>query len=207
MALNTYALLQTSIADQLNRTDLTAEIKDAILLTEKRLNRVLKYPKLEKRATATLNAEFEAVPSDMLEMVSIKLKTNPESTVEQVSYDQLHELVPSTSTGKPRYFARQGKELTFRPIPDATGYTAELIYQAEIAELSDSNTTNDVLTDFPDLYLYGSLIHMEAHVKNDERIALWTTLFNEALLEAQKNSQASKYGGGLLRMKPGFAVT
>ena len=80
MALNTYALLQTSIADQLNRTDLTAEIKDAILLTEKRLNRVLKYPKLEKRATATLNAEFEAVPSDMLEMVSIKLKTNHSRT-------------------------------------------------------------------------------------------------------------------------------
>ena len=54
MALNTYALLQTSIADQLNRTDLTAEIKDAILLTEKRLNRVLKYTKLEKQLSLTL---------------------------------------------------------------------------------------------------------------------------------------------------------
>ena len=42
MALTTYALLKTTIANYLNRTDLTSYLGDFITLTESRLNRELR---------------------------------------------------------------------------------------------------------------------------------------------------------------------
>ena len=49
MALTTFSELQTSIANYLNRTDLTAPIKDFITLTESKLNRVLRLRAMQKR--------------------------------------------------------------------------------------------------------------------------------------------------------------
>jgi hypothetical protein len=42
MSLTTYSELQSSIADWLNRTDLTSQIKDFITIAESRLDRELK---------------------------------------------------------------------------------------------------------------------------------------------------------------------
>ena len=53
MALTTYALLKTTIANYLNRTDLTSYLGDFITLTESRLNRELRVREMVNTDTST----------------------------------------------------------------------------------------------------------------------------------------------------------
>jgi hypothetical protein len=81
-----------------------------------------------------------------------------------------------SAAGKPQYYTVVGSQLEFIPTPD-TQYEGELTYYAKIPALSDSNTSNWLLTYAPDLYLYGALIEAEPYLKNDERVGLWGELY------------------------------
>ena len=67
MSLTTYAGLQTTIADFLDRQDLTATIPTFIALAEARISRDLSHWKQEKRVDTTFNERYELVPNDMIE--------------------------------------------------------------------------------------------------------------------------------------------
>jgi hypothetical protein len=78
MALSTYAQLQTSIGDWLNRSDLTATIPDFISLAEAQIERTLRTRQMIVRANASFDSQYGAVPADFLETKSLKLtSTNP----------------------------------------------------------------------------------------------------------------------------------
>lgn len=64
MALTTYTELKTSIADWLNRTDLTSTIPDFISLAEAQIERQLRTRQMLTRTTLTIDAEFESTPTD-----------------------------------------------------------------------------------------------------------------------------------------------
>jgi hypothetical protein len=54
--------------------------------------------------------------------------------------------------------------------------------------------TNWCLQQWPDLYLYGSLMHTAPYLKDDPRLAVWENLFEKALAEA-KLSDSLSYDG------------
>ena len=69
MALVNYSDLKTSVADWLNRTDLTSTIPDFITLAEAGFNKEIRNRKMIKRATATIDSQYSAVPADWLQTV------------------------------------------------------------------------------------------------------------------------------------------
>ena len=72
-----------------------------------------------------------------------------------------------------------GNEIEFDKSPD-TSYNGEIVfYKAETA-LSDSNTSNNILTADPAAYLYGALIASAPFLTDDRRIALWKALYDES---------------------------
>ena len=73
MTLATYSDLKTSVANYLNRDDLTSVIPDFISLTENRMNRDLRVRANMKRAntTTTAGTAFYNLPSDMIELRNI----------------------------------------------------------------------------------------------------------------------------------------
>ena len=85
MALVNYSDLKTSIADWLNRSDLTATIPDFITLAESGFNKEIRNRKMIKRATATIDSQYSAVPSDWLQTVDFVIETNPVVTLEFLS--------------------------------------------------------------------------------------------------------------------------
>ena len=90
MALNTYSALRTSIADWLNRDDLTAVIPDFIALAEAQIERRIPIQKLVKRATATVDTAFFAVPSDFISAKSLILtSTSPAQPLVFISQDEM----------------------------------------------------------------------------------------------------------------------
>jgi hypothetical protein len=56
MAISTYSELQSSMADFLNRSDLTSVIPTFIALGEARMNRDIRHWQMENRASTTIDA-------------------------------------------------------------------------------------------------------------------------------------------------------
>ena len=69
MPITTYAELQSSIADFLDRDDLTSVIPTFISLAEADMNRQIRHWRQEKRANANIDTQYSAVPADFYEVI------------------------------------------------------------------------------------------------------------------------------------------
>lgn len=200
MALTTYAELKTSVGDWLNRTDLATAISDFVSLAEAQIERQLRTRQMIVRATASIGTEYSAVPADFLETKSLKLNTNPVTALQFDTVDALDTLSNTTylSSGKPLRFTIVGGQIRVLPIPDGE-YTAELVYYAKLAKLSNTNTTNWLLTQAPDVYLYGSLLQAAPYLQDDARISVWSSLYQAGLDQLQiADDRGSTSGGALM---------
>jgi hypothetical protein len=182
MALDTFSGLKTTIADYLNRDDLTSIIPSFISIAEAKFNRKLRVRQMIKRATATLDTAFFAFPADFLQAKEFQLNTNPITYLEFVTEKQgdLMRQDAIIAPGKPKYYTIVGTQLEVIATPD-DGYTGELTYYGKIPALSDSNTSNWLLAYAPDLYLYGALVEATPYLKDDERLGTWSTLYTNSL--------------------------
>jgi hypothetical protein len=182
MALDTFAGLKATIADYLNRDDLTNVIPSFITLAEAKFNRKLRVRQMVKRATATLDTQYFAFPSDFLQAKEFQLNTNPITYLQYVTQNQGDYGSSNNyiATGKPQFYTIIGTQIEVIPTPD-TGYTGELTYYGKITPLSDSNTSNWLLAYAPDLYLYGALLEATPYLKDDDRLAVWSNLYTNSL--------------------------
>lgn len=205
MSISTYSELKTAVANFLARTDLTDQIPNFIQLAEARLSRELETRDQEKRATATLTSgdEFIALPTDMREIREIKLNANPNVVLEYKSPTALDTTYTGAS-GKPLAYSIVGGELKVRPIPDDS-YTAEIIYIGSLSALSDTNTTNVMLTRHPDAYLSGSLVEAYTYLMDEQRASTYDAKFTRSIEEIRKDEQRSHYGTGALHISSIYA--
>jgi len=202
MALTTYSELKTSVADWLNRTDLTAVVPDFISLAEAQIERTLRTRQMIVRSQSDIDTEYSATPADFLETKSIKLITTPVTALQFESIDAMEILKGTTytATGKPRLFTIVGGQIRVLPVPDAA-YRAELIYYAKLSKLSDNNTTNWLLAQAPDVYLYGALMQASPYLKDDARITVWASLYQRGLDEIQVADDRGATSGGSILMR------
>ena len=182
MSISTYSDLQTSLATWLHRSDLTALIPDFIALAEAKLSGDLQARSMEVRTTLTTTAgnAYVTLPTDMLEMHRLTVKSDPVYVLSYRSPDELQQDYPYTTTGKPAVFAILGGEMQLAPIPDLA-YTLELTYKQKIPALSNSNTSNWLLAQWPNAYLYGALCAAQPYIANDQRLQTFQALYQEAV--------------------------
>lgn len=201
MPISTYAELKSAVADWLNRDDLTSVISSFIALAEADLNRTLRDYRMEKRSTATLEAQYSALPGDWVETIRLQL-TDGTSRLELVSDGALADLraMRSDATGKPTHYAHTAGGLELFPTPDAS-YEAELVYVAKVPTLSDTATTNWLLSAAPDVYLYGALVQSAPYLKDDARATVWAGLYQSAITNLNAASERSRYSGSGLRLR------
>lgn len=199
MAISTYAELKTSIANWLNRDDLTSVVADFISLAEADMDRAIRHWRMEKRVTASVTSQYTGLVGDYLETIRISIGGD---RVELLSQGEMQQWRTNSSdaVGKPRYYAVSDGQLELFPTPDGT-YTVEMLYFAQIPSLSDSNTSNWVLAHHPDAYLYGALIHAAPYLGDDQRTQTWASLYQNAIAAINKESSDAKYGGSGRRMK------
>lgn len=196
MALDTYTTLQASIADWLNRGDLTAVIPDYIRLVEAELGRILKGRPMTTSVAVTFDTSGTlALPADFVRARSLTLETDLYMwPVEVKPYEYVIQKRGQLVSGPPRYVAVVGDQMVFAPIADSdTEYTGTLIYDAGLTPLSASVSTNWVLEDHPDVYLYGALAQAAPYLKDDERIPVWESRYRTGLDQIRELAQASEY--------------
>lgn len=201
MSISNFTELKSSIADFLNRDDLTTTIPNFISLAEADLNRSLRHWRMEKRATANLDTQYTAFPNNFLEPIRLMLTGSEETRLEKITLSELMDKrAASNTTGTPKFYAVVDGSFEVYPVPDQT-YTLEMIYYEPIGALSDSNTTNWVITYHPDAYLYASLSHSAPYLAEDQRTAVWVELYKNAVNGINMEDQKTKSGGSGHRMR------
>lgn len=196
MALDgTFSGLKASIADLLNRTDLTAAIPDFITLAEAQMarrfvSRIKDGLPVPRRLVSTTSisisssAEYEDVPDDFQGPLTFEINTSPTTTeldyLDNANLQRWKTDQWLRASGAPKWYTVVGSQFQLFPVADQA-YTAQLIYIARIAALSDAAPTNWVLADYPDAYLYGAALASAPYLKDDGRAQMWGTLFSTAL--------------------------
>lgn len=201
MAITTYAELKSTIADWLNRDDLDAAISGFISLAEAQFNRSLRHRKMVTRADATVDTPYFAVPADWLENIRFQLNTNPITpllyvTPEQAAEEQLKYSTPN----QPLMFTMVGQQFQVIPAPN-TSYDAELLYYAKIPALSDASPTNWLLSESPDIYLYGALVQSAPYLKEDERLGTWAGLYQRFVDDMMLADERARIGSSKLKAR------
>lgn len=203
MSIATYSELQSAVADFLNRDDLASAVPTFIRLAEARFSRDLRHWRMETRSTAELDTQYSAIPADFLQPIRLQITDAPTSEVAPISTAQMLQLRGDRNdrVGRPTNYALTAGGIELYPTPDLT-YNASLVYYARIPALSASNTTNWLLNEAPDVYLYGALVHSAPYLKDDARIQIWEALLAQGINNLNTSSADAKYGGSGLVMKP-----
>jgi hypothetical protein len=202
MAITTYAELQTTIANFLDRSDLTSIIPTFIDLCEADMSRKIRHWRMEQRSTAELDTQYSALPADFLEPIRLSITGGSTYTLEMESQAQMsnRRMRNMDTGGRPRYYAMTDGKIEVYPSPDAT-YELEMVYHAKIPALADDATSNWVLSYHPDAYLYGALIHSAPYLVEDTRTQIWSALYQSAVDGINIDNEKAKFGGSGHRMK------
>lgn len=190
-----YSTLQSAVADWLDRSDLTTQIKDFIAFGEERLNRQLRIRDFETALSDTISSGVIAVPSGYLEMKYAYVNSTPTSPLVRADVEYIYKNYPTRSAdSKPAYYAREAGNFIFGPYPD-DDYTIKGVYYAAPSALSDANTTNYYTDSAPELILYASLLSAEVFLKNDERYPLWKAKYEELVSDIQSQDDDEYLSG------------
>jgi len=202
MALTNRTELLAAVADWLNRTDLTTVIPDFVSLAEAEMKRRLR--RATESTTIYISAGNMNGPSDMAEPISLSLSTaspGRDIPLRLATPEMLVEVrARKATTGRPTHYAFYDGQLQFAPTPDQS-YDGILLYAQQLTPLTVANPTNAVLTEAPDLYLYGALLQATPYVEHDERMGLWQFKFDDAIEQLNEMRQRESYGGGPKEMR------
>ena len=210
MALSTYSELKTSIANWLNRSDLTSEIADDFIkLVEADYNSKFRIRKmLATDSSFTIDSETETLPTGFLQVRDFYIVSG--STKYSLTYmtpTQMDQTKAGSTSGRPLRYTILGDNFRFAPSPD-TSYTATINYYKAIDALSDSNTSNYILANHPGIYLYGSLYHAANFLGGIEPAKLqnWFQLYTPGMERVERNDREDQWSGSPLKITSDVTV-
>lgn len=187
-----YAQLKSDIKSWTSSPDLTdAELDNCITVTISRINREMRFRGMETLADLTVDAQEVALPSDFRGARSLYLDSSEAIDVRYMPPEVLDSL-QRTGTGQPRYFTIRNATIRFDVAPDET-YTGKLHYYQKFETLSDSNETNWLTDNAPDLLLWGSCMAASLYTRDDKQMGTFATLYEQAL-DGLSESDADVHG-------------
>ena len=202
MAVSTYTELKASIANWLNRSDLSDEIADDFIkLTEADFNAKLRIRQMEQIDTVTINAETVSVPTGFISVRSFYiLSSSTKYPLEYITPHNMFEIRGGSRSGRPRSYTieadNETEQFRFGPSPDVS-YTGYLSYYKNIEALSSSNASNPILDKHPGIYLYGSLYHAANFLggMDPDQKQNWLQMYIAAMERCEQNDKQDSYGG------------
>ena len=206
MAIGTYAELQTAVANWLDRDDLTDRIPEFIALAEAKMNRVLRVSLMENISTAistVVGTKDYDLPTGFTGMKEFHLTTDPLIPLSYITPEMMTRMWAGSNKGKPQVFTLFSdagvRKIRLGPAPDAV-YTTSMLYLKKIDNLSTTNPTETMLTENPDIYLYGALLEAEPFLMNDARVQLWGTMLERVASDLQNRDNFDRHSVSELRV-------
>lgn len=199
MSLSTYSDLKSSIANWLNRDDLSNEIPDFIDLAENRIMHEVRLPTMEKTVLLNVSTSgYATIPNDFLEMKDVFWNYKP---LERVSLTEFHRY--EGQQGTPMYFTRETFRLKFFPTPtQSSDDVMRMIYYYDVGRLSDTDSTNILFSTAPELYLYAALSEAATFLGTDA--SRWEAKYQKAFARLIKHTRDSEVAGSSPCVSTGY---
>lgn len=140
-----------------------------------------------------------ALPTSYLSGRNFSLNTDPITPLEYLTPEMMDRLWAGSASGKPLTYTIIGDNYHLGPAPDAV-YTVEITYYKQVDALSDASPTNTMLTNNPDVYLYGALLESAPFLQNHPDILVWKGGYDEAISKIQKADALDRHSGSVLRI-------
>lgn len=180
MSIASYADLKASMGKWLKRGDLTATLPDFIMFAEQHFDRKLKTRARRTNFSITPSTVNAALPSDWGRVIDVEYGGRP--------LDFFPASSPVCDIHRGYQIAGDTLVLT---VPQL-GQKLSLDYYIAIEPLSDSNTSNWLLEDAPDLYLAGALFEAFSYVRDDEGKAFWQAKRDQLIQDILDDDAESK---------------
>lgn len=199
MALGTYSELQSTVLTVMDREGdavVTAYLPVAIALAEAKINRNLRVGDMEASATLTASGGVATLPTDFA--AARRVEVQPYGPLEPVMPEYAAFAHPARESGPPAAYTIRGDTLTTFP---AYSGSVALDYYKRIPALSNTNTTNWLLTKHPDLYFFLTLSEAYAFIKDGETALLWNQRGIASIGEIVKDDTERRYSGASIRVR------
>jgi hypothetical protein len=146
-----------------------------------------------RRANAALNEEAERLPDNLARIISVAYQgVGGEWRSLQFKTPSEYRRMFSVSGGSPYVYTIIGHEILFGPYAssvsdETTSPRVEVVYWATPVPLSDVETTNEVLVEYPEIYLFGALTFASHFIVSDQA-PIWQAALAEAVFEANEQT-------------------
>lgn len=193
--ISSYNDLTARVAMWLDRDDLTPYMQTFVGMNEPFLNRTLRTPEMEAVAYPAFSGDNTfPLPADCLAVRNVVMNGRPLDAYGPAQLAETFGGPAGYTQGLPAAYAVSGSGVTIAPAGVGNGVVT-LTYWQRIPALTSAAPTNWLLTQHPDVYLYGTLAQAEAYVENPERAAQWASLFNGAVEQIISAAGKARYGG------------
>lgn len=196
MPLDNFSNLKAEVINFSGRNDIANTLDSIVDIVESRIyaNDIapLRIRLLETRSTASADtaSRFLELPEGFLKMRRLNIQTDLGGC--DIKYLTPEQMTTRGTIGLPRFFTVTS-QLEFDRVPDQT-YTVEMQYFKRATPLSDTNPTNVVLTNYPDMYLFGCLWVVNQFAAEEDKAEYFYGKFIEALSGANFQDQRGRYG-------------
>lgn len=159
----TYSELKANIAIYMHRNDLTTVIPTFIQLAEGYLFRELSPPETEIVVTGSTVDGYAVLPADFGTLQRLTITSG--GVTRALEYIALANVGTEVQQAPGYYSFEAGK---LRIYGTYTGQDYTLHYLPGMEALSDTNTSNWLLENAPDLYLYASCLECAKYIRDDQ---------------------------------------
>lgn len=199
-----YATLQTEAAKDAQRRDLDSALPGLIQRAEANIFRELALYGLTDTATGTSVGGQITAPDGMDGIESLTIDANGWSR--SLDYIPTQDGLQQIGGGVPRWYGIDGAVLTLYPAP-AENYGYTLRYTPALVPLSDSNPTNWVLLNAPDVYLHATCIQIGVRTQDDALVTRHSQFYGNSI-QALRNKDArqrlARRGGLQIRPRSAY---
>jgi hypothetical protein len=189
MAINTYGDLKTELTALLFHARLLPRYDNCTQFFEASANSRLRVLPMEAMELLTTVNGDAALPPDYLTWRTVRptLASPPDTLTFHPPYDELDYVhpayLPPVGRGLNRVFTVEGNTFKVRPVDDRPD-AYELHYYQKIPSLTGSDlNTNWLLTNYPNVYVFGVLVELAAVQRNTEMAQLYKARRDEVFEE------------------------
>lgn len=181
MTISTYTELKTAVESWLHRSNLTANVPDFIRLAESRLNRKLRLRAMVslEPVVSVIGSRYIVTPAGFLEPLGLWITSDAKQ--EPLRFIAQESLPYEAGNGEPKYWTLQGLNIAIERPADQVYNLTFRMYKSFY--LSEAAPTNWLLTNYPDIYLYGALLEAAPFMRDKENITMWRELLAAGLDE------------------------
>lgn len=203
MSIASYSDLKTKVASWGRRSGnatFVAEVPDIISLAEARLNRELGPVETDASRTGTIDSRNISISAlSIVEPIALWIADPGQENERPVQKQSAASMAYVDSSGRPSQWCMDSTTNLKLDRPCDIGYAFRFRFRERFA-LSDSVTTNWLLTNHPDLYLAASLMWGAGYREDWPNGAAFKSMLDEGLRSVQRTLSRQKRG--TLRVDP-----